>query len=243
MRVLVFLYGLVSYVLFLGVFLYAIGFVGGFAVPKAIDDGEVVSLTTAILIDAGLLAVFALQHTIMARPGFKQAWTRIIPSAAERSTYVMITNLLFIVLFWQWRPMPELVWSLEGAPATALWALFWLGWVVVLVSTFMIDHFDLFGLRQVTLFLRGEEYSAPRYVERLLYRFVRHPIMLGFIVAFWAAPQASQGRLFFAFMTTAYVLVALRFEERDLLRAHGEDYRAYQRRVSMLFPLPKGRAE
>jgi len=239
MRVLIFVYGLVSYVLFLGVFLYAIGFVGGIAVPKGIDDGEVGSATTAFLIDATLLAVFAIQHSVMARPAFKERWTRIIPEAAERSTFVMVTNVLFLVLFWQWRPLPEVVWSVDGPLATVLWALFWAGWLTVLLSTFMINHFDLFGLRQVTASLQGKEYTPPHYVERYLYRYVRHPLMLGFLVAFWAAPEMSQGRLLFAAMTTAYVFVAIQIEERDLVRAHGEEYRAYQSRVSMLLPLGK----
>jgi protein-S-isoprenylcysteine O-methyltransferase Ste14 len=228
MRLLIFVYGLVSYVLFLAVFLYAIGFVGDVFVPKGLNDGEVGGLATAILINAGLLAVFAIQHTIMARPAFKERWTKIIPAAAERSTFVMVTNVLFIVLYWQWRPMPELVWSTGGALATVLWALFWIGWLIALLSTFMIDHFDLFGLRQVTLQLQGKEYTPPRYVEHFLYRYVRHPLMLGFLIAFWAAPQMSQGRLLFAGMSTVYILVAVHIEERDLLQAHGDDYRSYQ---------------
>jgi len=241
MRALVFLYGLVSYALFLAVFLYAIGFVGGIVVPKGLDDGDVGSKSTAILINAGLLAVFAIQHSIMARPAFKRWWTGIIPEAAERTTFVMVTNVLFLVLYWQWRPMPEVVWSVDAGAANALWVLFWIGWAIAFLSTFMIDHFDLFGLRQVTLYFQRKDYTPPKYYERFFYRYVRHPLMLGFIIAFWAAPVMSEGRLLFAAMTTAYILVAIHIEERDLLSAHGDDYRAYQRRVSMLLPIPKGK--
>jgi protein-S-isoprenylcysteine O-methyltransferase Ste14 len=243
MRILIFIYGLISYLLFLGVFLYAIGFVGGIVVPKALDDGEVGNRTTAILINAGLLAVFAIQHTIMARPAFKERWTKIIPEVAERSTFVMVTNVLFLVLFWQWQPMPEIVWSVGGVLANVIWALFWMGWAVVLVSTYLIDHFDLFGLRQVTLQLQGKEYTSPQYVERLLYRVVRHPLMLGFVIAFWAAPVMSQGRLLFAGMTTAYILVGIHIEERDLVKAHGDDYRSYQSRVPMIIPFLRRKKE
>jgi protein-S-isoprenylcysteine O-methyltransferase Ste14 len=245
MRLLVFLYGVISYVLFLAVFLYAIAFVGGitsvggFEIPKTLNDGEVVGLPKAMLINAVLFGMFALQHTVMARPGFKAWWTKIIPAAAERSTFVLVTNVLFAVLYWQWRPMPDLVWSVGGTLASVLWALFWAGWGIVLLATFMINHFDLFGMRQVTLFLQGREYTPAHYVERFFYRYVRHPLMLGFLVAFWAAPEMSQGRLLFAGMTTAYVLVALHIEERDLVKSHGDSYRNYQSRVPMLLPIPK----
>ncbi len=247
MRLFVFLYGVISYVLFLAAFLYTIVFVGdihsvaGFEIPKTMSDGEVVGLTTAILINAGLLALFAVQHTIMARPGFKAWWTGVIPEAAERSTFVLVTNLLLALLFWQWRPMPDIVWSIDGTLATALSAMFWVGWGIVLLSTFMIDHFDLFGMRQVTSYLLKQEYKRPRYVERFFYRFVRHPLMLGFLVAFWAAAEMSQGRLLFAGMTTGYVLVGLYIEERDLVQAHGDSYQNYQRRVPMLIPFLKGK--
>lgn len=245
MRWLVFLYGIFSYVLFLAVFLYAIVFIGGiqnvagFEMPSTLAGGTAAEWSTALMINIALLAVFAIQHTVMARPAFKARWTQIIPEAAERSTFVMVTNLLFIVLFWQWRPMPELVWSVDGGMATALWALFWFGWLIVFLSTFMIDHFDLFGVRQVAMHLQGKEYTRPPYVERFFYRFVRHPLMFGFVIAFWAAPEMSQGRLLFAVMTTGYVLVGLHIEERDLVLAHGDSYRDYQKRVPMLLPLPK----
>ena len=247
MRLLVFLYGLISYVLFLGVFLYTIVFVGGishvagFDIPRTINDGEVVGLTTAILINAILLSAFAIQHTIMARQGFKTWLSKIIPVAAERSTFVLVTNILLVVMFWQWRAMPDVVWSTSGILASVLWGLFGVGWAIVLLSTFMIDHFDLFGMRQVTLHLQGQEYTRPHYVERLLYHYVRHPIMLGFIIAFWAAPEMSQGRLLFAVMTTGYVLVGLRIEERDMVSMHGDSYRDYQRRVPMIVPFLKGK--
>lgn len=240
MRLLVFLYGLIAYVSFLGVFLYAVGFVGGIVVPKGIDDGPVGDPTTALLVDALLLAVFAVQHSTMARPGFKARWTRIVSPAIERSTFVMVTNVLFVVLFWQWRPLPQLVWSVDGAAAAALWILFWSGWSIVLASTFMIDHFDLFGLRQVAMHLRGEEYTPPRHVERFFYRLVRHPLMLGFVIAFWSAPEMSEGRLLFAAMTTVYIVVAIHIEERDLVAAHPE-YQKYRERVSMLFPFPRAK--
>lgn len=247
MRLLVFLYGLFSYVLFLGVFLYTIVFVGdissvaGFDIPRTINDGEVGGQTAAILINAILLSAFAIQHTIMARQGFKTWVSKIIPEAAERSTFVLVTNILLVVMFWQWRAMPEVVWSTGGILASVLWGLFGVGWAIVLLSTFMIDHFDLFGMRQVTLHLQGREYTRPHYVERLLYHVVRHPIMLGFIIAFWAAPEMSQGRLLFAVMTTGYVLVGLHIEERDLISMHGDSYRAYQRRVPMIVPFLKGK--
>ncbi|MCA8941952.1 MAG: isoprenylcysteine carboxylmethyltransferase family protein, partial [Planctomycetes bacterium] len=225
MRLVVLLYGVVSYALFLCVFLYAIGFVGGFGVPKSIDGGAVGDKSTAFLINAVLLSVFAIQHSVMARPAFKARWIKVVGAAAERSTYVMATNLLFIALFWLWRPMPDSVWHVEGAFATVLWVGFCAGWLTVLVSTFLIDHFDLFGVRQVLLHFRGAEYTPPSYVERSLYRFVRHPIMLGFLVAFWCAPSMSEGHLLFTVMSTAYVVVAIHIEERDLVNAHGDAYR------------------
>ena len=241
MRLLIFLYGLVSYALFLGVFLYTIGFVGGFYVPRSMDEGEVVGTTTALLINAGLLAVFAIQHTIMARPAFKAWWTRIIPAAAERSTFVMITNLLLIAMFFLWQPMPDTVWVVEGAFANVLWGVFGLGWLMVLVSTFLINHFDLFGLSQVTAYLRGQEYHGPRFVERGMYRMVRHPIMLGFVIAFWATPVMSQGHLFFAAMCTAYIFIGVRIEESTLVHYHGDTYRSYQSRVPGILPLRPGK--
>lgn len=240
-RFLAFLYGVVCYALFLGTFLYAIGFVGGFAVPKTIDSGAAGPVGTAVLVNLGLLALFGLQHSVMARQGFKERWTRIVPQPVERSTYVLFSSLALIALFAFWRPLPTMVWEVEAAAGRAvLWGLFGTGWLVVLLGTFMIDHFDLFGLRHVWLHLRGEEYSPPEFQTTGFYRYVRHPLMSGFILAFWATPEMSAGHLLFAGVTTLYVLVALRFEERDLVEFHGEKYRAYRRRTPMLIPRPGG---
>lgn len=238
-RWMILLYGAVAYVIFLASFLYAVGFVGGFVVPKTIDSGPEGVTTTAILIDLALLSLFAVQHSVMARPVFKRWWTRIIPPAAERSTYVLASSLLLFLLFWQWRPLPGVVWNVtQPALAAILWALFGLGWLVVLVSTFLINHFDLFGLRQVYLHFTGQLYTPIPFTSPWLYRLVRHPIMVGFLIAFWATPTMTQGHLLFTAVVTAYVLVALQLEERDLLAYHGETYSAYQRQVRMLLPLP-----
>ncbi len=238
-RWLILLYGTGAYVIFLASFLYAAGFVGGFVVPKTIDSGPVVKTATAILIDLGLLSLFAVQHSVMARPFFKRWWTRIIPPAAERSTYVLASSLLLCLLFWQWRPLPGVVWNVTHlAFAAMLWATFGLGWLIVLLSTLLINHFDLFGLRQVYLHFAGRACTPLPFRTPSLYRLVRHPIMLGFLIAFWATPAMTQGRLLFAAAVTAYVLVALRLEERDLLAYYGETYSAYQRQVPMLLPLP-----
>jgi protein-S-isoprenylcysteine O-methyltransferase Ste14 len=235
-RILVPLYGAVSYVVFLASFLYAIAWLGGFIVPKTIDSGPAAPLLEAIVVNLALLTAFALQHSVMARPGFKRWWTRFVPPPVERSTYVLAASLLLFAICLGWRPLPETVWRAEGVAAIALWALFATGWLVVLSATFMINHFELFGLRQVWLHARGRAYAAPHYVERLLYRFVRHPIMLGFLIAFWSAPTMSVGHLLFAVVTTAYILVALQLEERDLLKEHGASYAAYRERVPMLVP-------
>lgn len=238
-RLLILLYGAVAYVIFLASFLYAVGFVGGFVVPKTIDSGPESGTMMAILMDLVLLSLFAVQHSVMARPFFKRWWTRIIPPAAERSTYVLASSLLLFLMFWQWRPIPGVVWNVtQPALAAILWALFGLGWLVVLVSTFLINHFDLFGLRQVYLHFTGQPYTPIPFTSPWLYRLVRHPIMVGFLIAFWATPMMTQGHLLFAAVVTAYVLVALQLEERDLLAYHGETYSAYQRQVRMLLPLP-----
>jgi protein-S-isoprenylcysteine O-methyltransferase Ste14 len=239
-RFIIFLYGMFSYVFFLGTFLYAIGFVGNIVVPKSIDSGVSSSLGSALLINALLLALFAIQHTIMARPGFKRAWTKIIPEAMERSTFVLATNLIFCLLFWQWRPVTDIVWQVESAAGTMILnILFWAGFGIVLLSTYIIDHFELFGLKQVTNYLLKKETKPPVFVEKFFYKMVRHPLLTGFIIAFWAAPTMTVGHLFFSIMTTGYIFVGIAFEERDLKTIHGEEYRNYSKRVPMVFPFMK----
>jgi methanethiol S-methyltransferase len=242
------IYGAICYAVFLGSFIYAIGFVGDWIVPKTIDASAVGplpgALSSSILLDVVLLGAFAIQHSVMARPGFKAAWARIVPTCVERSTYVLLSSLLLALICWQWRPLPAVVWNTSTPAIHALLvALAALGWLTVLLSTFMINHFDLFGLRQVYLRMRGREYRPPHFVQRALYRVVRHPIMLGFIIAFWATPHMSIGHLLFAVATTGYTLIGIHFEERDLIRSHGADYAAYRARVPMLLPTGGRRAD
>lgn len=237
-RLLVLLYGIVAYTTFLGTLLYAVGFITGQVVPKSMNTGEPGELVPSLLVNAALLIVFALQHSVMARPGFKAWWTRFVPTSMERPTYVLFTNVAFVLLFWLWRPLPDMVWSVE-APAlrAVIFGISGLGWLTVLLATFMINHFDLFGLRQVWLHWRGEAYSELGFRVNGLYRVVRHPIQAGFLIAFWATPDMSLGHLVFALGCTGYILVALRLEERDLVQVFGDKYRDYRKRVSMLLPL------
>ncbi|PWE17812.1 hypothetical protein DDZ18_09185 [Marinicauda salina] len=238
-RLAVLIYGVIAYALFFVTFLYAIGFVGNYVVPKSIDSGATAPFTISLVVNLALMSLFAIQHSVMARPGFKRWWTRIVPPSMERSTYVLLSSLVLALLFWLWRPMPGVVWQVEGVAAMALTALFFLGWGVVLINSYAIDHFELFGLRQVFDFFRGRSFEPPGFKENLLYKLVRHPLMLGFIIAFWATPVMSVGHLLFAVVTTAYILVALQFEERDLIGYLGGRYRDYQQRVPMLIPFVK----
>jgi protein-S-isoprenylcysteine O-methyltransferase Ste14 len=239
-RLLFFTYGLVAYVIFLATFLYAIAFVGGFAVPSRLDGPLQTSLLSAIAIDCLLLTIFAVQHSVMARRRFKERWTQIVPWAIERSTYVLCASLALLLLFWQWRPIGIQVWSVEHAGARlALWTLFALGWGTVLVVTFLINHFDLFGLRQVWLPLVGKPYTRITFRTPMPYRFVRHPLYFGFLLAFWMTPTMTLAHLVFAVATTAYIVLAIQFEERDLVREHGAAYESYRRSVPMLLPRPR----
>jgi methanethiol S-methyltransferase len=238
-RLAVLLYGVVSYAIFFATFLYAVGFIGNFIVPRTIDGEPTVSFWTALLINAGLLGLFAVQHSVMARPSFKRAWTKIVPPPAERSTYVLFSSVALILLFALWQPMGGVIWSVENTVGqAALYALFAFGWGLVLVSTFLINHFDLFGLRHVWLYFRGKPYTFLRFATPGPYKLVRHPLYLGWLFAFWATPTMTGAHLVFAIATTAYILVAIQLEERNLVQYHGEAYAAYRKRVPMLVPMP-----
>ena len=241
-RVLFFAYGVVSYLIFFGTFLYAIGFIGNFGVPTTLDGPASGPLWSSLAIDVGLLGLFAVQHSVMARKWFKEWWTRVVPTPLERSTYVLFSSVALIVLFWQWRPLGGEVWMVEDPIGRAiLYGLFAFGWALVLVSTFLINHFDLFGLRQVWLYLLGRPYTQLRFATPGPYRMVRHPLYVGWFFAFWMTPAMTLAHLLFAVATTAYILIAIQFEERDLVREHGEAYERYRRAVPMLVPFMRRR--
>jgi len=236
-RISAFLYGLACYLAFLVAFLYAVGFLGNFGVPKSIDSAAHMSFLQALAIDAALLGIFAVQHSLMARQWFKTAWTRIVPPSVERSTYVLFSSVALLLLFWKWEPMGGVIWNVSNAHARlAINALYAGGWLTVLATTFLINHFDLFGLRQVWLRLLGRQYTEIGFRTPGPYRYVRHPLYVGWLMVFWSAPLMTSAHLVFALATTAYILVAIQFEERDLARMHGE-YAEYRRRVPMLLPL------
>ena len=243
-RVLFFVYGLAAYLVFLGTFLYAVAFVGGFVVPRRLDGDLQTSLPRALAIDCVLLTIFAVQHSVMARRWFKERWTQIVPWTIERSTYVLCASLALILLFSQWRPIGITIWSVEEPIVRAvLWTLFAAGWATVLIVTFLINHFDLFGLRQVWLPLIGRPYTPVSFRTPLPYRFVRHPLYLGFLFAFWMTPTMTLAHLVFAIATTAYIVLAIQFEERDLVAEHGASYEKYRRSVPMLLPVTRQKSE
>lgn len=237
-RTLALIYGTLNYLVFLAVFCYAVGFVGDLAVPRSVDRGLQAPVGRALVVDVVLLILFAAQHSVMARPAFKRWLIRALPQSIERSTYVLASNLVLALLFWQWQPIPAIIWDVTTPVVrTAVWVLFWLGWVIAVTSTFLVSHVDLLGLRQVYRAWRVQPYVPIGFRARLLYRVVRHPLMLGFVIAFWAAPTMTAGHLLFAAATTGYIVIAVQLEERDLIAALGNEYRQYRREVPMLVPV------
>lgn len=242
-RVIALLYGLVVYAFFLVTFLYAIGFIGNLIVPKSIDTGAEPISVAAFVINIILLSIFAIQHTIMARPAFKRWWTGFVPQPVERSTFVLFASLALALIFWQWRPISGIVWEVTNPTwAVVLQVVFFAGWAILLAATFMIDHFDLFGVRQVILHAQGKTYADTEFQTSGFYNYIRHPIMLGFIIAFWAAPVMTVGHLLFAAVTTVYIFIGVALEERDLSAHFGETYQTYRRAVPAYIPLPGKRA-
>jgi len=238
-RFLFFLYGVICYLIFFGTFLYAIGFVGNFVVPKSMDTGVEGSLGAALLINTLLLGVFAVQHSLMARQGFKEKWTKIIPPAIERNTYVLLSSLALLLIFWQWRPIGNIIWDVSNTTlGTVLIGVSLAGWLFVLISTFLLDHFELLGLKQAFSNLTGNEMQSSKFKTPGFYKFVRHPIYFGFTVAFWATPIMTTAHLLFAIGTLGYTIVGIFLEERDLVSTFGNEYKNYKSKVSMLIPLP-----
>ncbi|HRP32761.1 MAG TPA: methyltransferase [Agriterribacter sp.] len=237
-RTLVLVYGLISYLLFFGTFLYAIGFIGNIFVPKSIDGTPAVPLMSAIFVNAGLLLLFALQHSIMARPAFKAKWIKYVPEQIERSTYVLFSSICMLLLMWQWQPMGGFIWDVKDAAGkTILTSLFGIGWAIVLISTFLINHFDLFGLRQVWFYFLGKKYEHLKFRVPFFYKYVRHPLYFGWLVCFWATPVMSAAHLLFALLTTGYIFIAIWFEERDLIEQFGSKYNDYKNKTPMIFPV------
>lgn len=239
----IFIYGIIAYLVFLIAFLYAIGFVGNIIVPKSIDSGTESTLFSSLLINVILLSVFALQHSIMARPAFKKWFTTIISPAMERSTYILLSSLALLLIYWQWQPINAIVWKTENEIVrNVIIGIFFLGWIVVLLSTFMINHFELFGLAQIFDNLKNKQTANPKFQTNYLYKIVRHPIMLGFVIAFWATPVMTIGHLLFAIVTTIYILIAVKYlEEKDLRKFIGEKYETYQKEVPMIIPFTKNK--